>query len=167
MSYLTADSSVDDLLLMVAAYDGVKPVAYDIENPDYDIKVLGTHNTTKGRPAPTKRRADGTYISEPCVFLNLTDNAHKAYQAGLIWESHYSYRVMHLSWKGHERVEQLLARGRTIPTEEELDAYGKRARLIVEGGEHGDYIPLDVPNPRGIVPTPLPKKKSLMERIFG
>jgi hypothetical protein len=102
------------------------------------------------------------------VFLNLTENAHEAYRRGLIHESRYSYRVMRLTWKGWARVEELQLDGHAAPTEEQLDAYAKHARIVVEGGDHGDYIPIVVPNPRGVTQKPrvaMVKRRGVMQHV--
>lgn len=142
MSYLLAKTTTDELLLMIAAEDGESPPEPDELPPDRENDPNWYYGTLKGQP---RRQAGGF------CHLNYTDNLHKLYPT-YIYQSPYQGFVIHLTWKGWERVEQLKALGHRLPTAEERDEYGRHARLVVEGGDHGDYIPLDVPNPRGLEP---------------
>lgn len=103
MSYLLESFTVDELVLLIASEDGEsRPEAYDERDPDYDIERWGIYGTTKGIPP---RRARGF------VYLNITDSLREAYDAHLFYENPRQYRVIHLTWKGWDRVEQAHARG--------------------------------------------------------
>lgn len=157
MSYVLASTTPDELLLMIAAEDGERrPVAHDERDPDYDVETWGIYGTRQGMPP---RQAPGF------CFLNKTDNLRSLYPR-YFYDNPRNYAVINLTWAGWDRVEELLAAGATLPTEEERSAYAQRARLVVEGGDHGDFIPYDVPNPEGIEPgAPEPSKRRWWHRL--
>lgn len=147
MGYLLAATPVDQLLLRIAAEDGeTRPRPWSTEDlnhlSDYDRKIV--EGARAHRPP--------TQASGFC-FLNKTDALWELYHGGYFYESAFQGFVIHLTWKGWDRVEELLAAGQRLPTKEEMSVYDQRARVVVEGGDHGDYIPLDVPNPKGFEPV--------------
>lgn len=158
MSYLLAKTTKDELLLMIAAEDGeTRPDPWPDE-PDLRPETLHARTITP----PIQARG--------FCWLNMTDNLYALRRGLYILESRHQGFVVHLTWKGWDRVDELLASGAKLPTEEQRREYVQRARLVVEGGDHGDLIPLDVPNPRGIEPEPEkpPRpRRSLLGRIFG
>lgn len=112
MSYVFEDTTVDEFILMVAAEDGRTP-----PEPS-DDHSRGTYGTLEGQPM---RQAQGF------CYLNRTDNMMIAYRLNYFYESPRHFHVIHLTWAGWDRVKELMKSGMTIPTDEELRAYGREA----------------------------------------
>jgi hypothetical protein len=142
MSYLLAETSPD----MIATECGPKP------KPDPDTDDPNRfYGTLKGMP----------YRNGPgFIKLNTTENLRSLWRNGYIYDHPRVYASVCLTWKGWDRVEELIASGMSMPTEEEKADYARVARIVVEGGDHGDYIPLDVPNPGGLQPEPAQSTES-------
>lgn len=148
MSYLLPSTSADDILLMIAAEDGkTRPEAHDERDPAYDIERWGAYGTTKGMPP---RQGPGF------CYLSNSDNARTLYPR-FIYENPRQYRVIHLTWAGWDRVEALLASGRSLPTEDELRAYARKANEYARTG-----IDPDAPKP----PTAEPRR-TFWRRLWG
>lgn len=152
MSYLVASTTKDELLLMIAAETtrgtGDRPKPYE-PTEHWNAETDPYFNF---RPP----------ACPPFIYLNITNNLMDLYRAYLIYENPRIYHGIHLTWKGWDRVEELLEAGAQLPTKESLSEYARYAMRVVEGGDRGDFIPPDVPNPRGIehyADEPAPKQR--------
>lgn len=138
MSYLLAETTPDELLLLIATECGERPDPLpDNDDPNH------WYGTLRGRP----QRLGPGFIK-----LNNTDNLIQLWRDGYIYDHPRVYASVCLTWKGWDRLGELIAAGHTMPTEEEKSEYARAARLRVEGRDNGDYIPYDeqIPNPKGI-----------------
>lgn len=166
MSYLFEDTSVDELVLMVAsAYNGRRPEPWDPADLE---RVTDKHR----REEMERARAIRTPIVGPgYCYLNMTENLRECWRQGYIVESTSQGFVIHLTWKGWARVDELLAAGHHIPTEEELSQYASDANRAL--GILNDITP---PTERGVLtrdllepfkPATKPKRIPWILRVFG
>lgn len=130
--YLTTKTTKSEILLMLACHDMPPHVheAGGYQRPSYVPDLLRPPMQGPGM-----------------VFLNVPDNAMELYNLRMIYQSPRQYAVMHLTWKGWNRVDDLLATGSVLPTPTQIREYARQAQRAVESGEEEVLV-------AGIAPSP-------------